>query len=156
MQILKYRFNRYLLAAFVMLLLSSTVTFLVLANGRTARAASLLFNDVALDHPAYQLCRQLIQIGAVRPYPGMALAPFEKISADDWNYALLRIGEELGRVIPESVQFASNQEVSGEAIVSRVQRLLDDENFLPAKTGGHDSRLFAYFILERYLLESND
>lgn len=156
MQILKYRFNRYLLAAFAMLLLSSTVTFLVLANGRTARAASLLFDDVALDHPAYQLCRQLIQIGAVRPHSGMALAPFEKISADDWNYALLRIGEELGRVIPESAQFASNKEISGEAIVSRVQQFLDDGTILPAKTDGYDSRLSAYYILERYLLESND
>ncbi|OGK11043.1 MAG: hypothetical protein A2W80_12705 [Candidatus Riflebacteria bacterium GWC2_50_8] len=153
---MKYRFNRYLLAAFVILLLSSTVTFLMLANGRTVRAASLLFNDVALDHPAYQLCRQLIEMGAVRPYPGMNLAPFEKISADDWNYALLRIGEELGRVIPESAQFASNQEISGEAIVSRVQQLLNDDNILPTKTGSNDSRLSAYFFLERYLLESND
>lgn len=157
MQTIRYRLNRYLLAAFVLLLLSGAFTFMALVNSRSALAAGQAFSDIAIDHPAYQMCRQLIQLGAVKPYPGMALAPFEKISAEDWNYALTRLGEKLGRAFPESAKFSSDSEISGETIYARVQLLVEDATLLPSEsTGNNSSRLFAYFTLERYLVDYND
>ena len=156
MQTTRYHLNRYLLAACVLLLLSGTVTFLMLVSSKPVMAAGQTFSDVALDHPAYQMCRQLIQMGAIRPNPGMALAPFEKISAADWNFALMRLGEKLGRTIPESAKFSSDRDISGETICRRVQSLADDAALVPSEFAGNSSRLFAYFILERYLVDCND
>ncbi|EKD83797.1 MAG: hypothetical protein ACD_39C00444G0003 [uncultured bacterium] len=156
MRVLKHRFNRYLLFALGLLILSGSATFFTLVNSKNVMAADRAFSDIAVDHPVYQLCRHLIEIGAVKPYPDMTLAPFEKISAADWNHALIRIGEHFGRVIPNSAKFESDREISGEAIVRRLQHLVDDECRVASFANINDSRLSAYFILEHCLLDYNE
>lgn len=150
------QFRRYLLAVAVLLLFSLTVTLLMLLNSKKAMAAELIFNDIALDHPVYQMCRQLLQIGAVRPFSGMHLAPFEKITAADWNHALIRIGDHLGHAIPESAKFSADNEISGQAIASRICSLTGDTRVPSLISDKKGSRLFAYFMLEHCLLDSNN
>lgn len=156
MQILKNRFNRLLLVAIFLLLISVTATFFVLANSSNVVAADQSFSDIPLDHPAYQLCQQLIRIGAVKLRPGMTLAPFEKISASDWNHALSRIGEHFVRAIPEALKFNSDDEICSSAIIRRVQSLAPDECESLRKSAADSSRLAVYFMLERCLLEHHD
>ncbi|MBU1106532.1 MAG: hypothetical protein KKB51_07710 [Candidatus Riflebacteria bacterium] len=153
MQILKDRFNRLLLGTLLLLLTSGTVTFFVLANSSSVVTADQAFRDIPLDHPVYQLCRQLIRIGAVRPRPGMTLEPFEKISASDWNHALMQIGKHSARVIPEAAKFGSNDEVCADSICRRLQSLAPDECELLRPPSSDSTRLAVYFMLERCLLE---
>lgn len=149
---IRNKLRRYLLLVVVLLLFSLSVTLLILLNSREAMAAELVFNDIALDHPAYQMCRQLLQIGAVRPFSGMHLAPFEKMTAADWNHALVRIGDHLDRVIPESAKFLSDSEISGQAMTLRIRNLSQGTCALPLLSNNEESRLFAYFMLEYCLL----
>jgi len=156
MQILKNRFNRILLSALFLLLISGVATFFVLANSSVVVASDLIFRDIPLDHPVYELCHRLIRIGAVKSRHDMALAPFEKISAEDWNYALMRIGESSAQVIPEAVKFSSNREICPDSIVKRIQRLVSDECELSHYSVADCSRIRVYFMLEHCLFEYND
>lgn len=147
------KLRRCLLAIVVLLLFSLSATFFMLLNNKKAMAADLIFNDIALDHPAYQMCQQLLQIGAVKPFSGMCLAPFEKITAVDWNHALVRIGDHLGRIIPESAKFSSDNEISGQAIAFNLRHLSGDIRMPPLVSNNEGSRLFAYFMLEHCLMD---
>jgi hypothetical protein len=152
MQIVKNRYAGYLLFVLGLLLFSSSITFFVLAGSKKVMAAESHFSDVPLDHPVYHMCRQLLQIGAIEPYYGTNLAPFEKISAEAWNRALKRIGEYLGRTVPESSLFYSDEEINGRAMLLRLQNLVDDSCESVATSNADNSRLTAFFMLERCLL----
>lgn len=135
-----------------LLLFAVSVTFIALWNSRSAMAADNVFKDIALDHPAYQMCRQMLLIDAIKPHSGMRFAPFEKISAEDWNHALQRIGDHLGRVIPESARFSSDKEVSGRAMLLRLQNFADDSCGFSSTILIDHTRLAAFSMLERCLL----
>jgi len=149
----KSRFNRYLLFALFLLLSSGALTFIALLNNKEVMAADPVFTDVALDHPAYLVCRQLIKMGAIRPRKGMSLAPFDKITAAEWNHALQTIGANIGRVFPQSANFSTDREVSGHAMLQRVQKLADAPCFISPAARLQESRLAAFCMLERCLLD---
>ncbi len=153
MRIVKNRYASHLLFALVLLLLASSITVFILFNSRSAMAAEVQFKDIPLDHPVYQMCRQMLYIGAIKPRAGMSLAPFEKVSAAEWNFALHRVGEHLGRVIPHSALFAADDEISGRSMLLRLQNLADDSCGISSAIRIDHSRLAAFFILERCLLD---
>ncbi len=146
------RFGRYLLFAMVLLLLAGAFTFVLLLASRSVMAADNAFRDIPIDHPVYQICRHMINIGAIKPRTGNSLAAFEKIAAAEWNYALKRIGDHLGRVIPATALFGSDDEITGRAMLLRLQSLVDDSCGLSAENRVDHTRLSAYFMLEQCLL----
>ena len=146
------RSGQYLLFAMALLLLAGSVTFVFLMNSRSVMAADTAFSDIPIDHPAYQICRHVINIGALKTRTGNSLAPFEKIAAAEWNFALQRIGNHLGRVIPETALFASDDEITGRAMLLRLQSLVDDTCGFSAVNQVDHTRLSAYFMLEQCLL----
>jgi hypothetical protein len=148
MPLLKTRFNRLLLLALCLLLLSGTVTLFILVNSASVVAADMIFSDIALDHPVYQACYRLVKIGAVRPRAGMSLAPYEKITAADWNFALDKISEHSGRIIPDSVRFNNEREVDAEAIQARIRRFVPGLNFMSVQDL---SRISVFYLLDRCL-----
>ena len=152
MQIVKIRFGRYLLFAGFILLFVSCVTCMILLNSRSAVAADNIYVDLPLDHPSYQMCRNMINLGAITPRAGQTFAPFEKITAEEWNYALQKIGTHLGRAIPQAARFTSDHEISGRSMLLRLHSFVDDTCGLASLNRLDHTRISAFFLLEHCLL----
>jgi len=94
----------------------------------------------------------MISLGAVTPRAGQTFAPFEKITAEEWNYALQKIGDHLGRVIPQSARFVSDDEISGRSMLLRLHSFVDDTCGQLSLNRLDHTRISAFFLLEHCLL----
>ena len=80
-------FKRVVASAFLLLVLSVIVGYRMYTNINTIHLAKVKFSDVSVDHPVYAVCKNLLCIDAISFRKNLELAPYEKISATEWNYA---------------------------------------------------------------------
>lgn len=76
-------------AAFLMFFVAFLLTLMVLRFQAPVYADNQVFDDVALDHPVYTECKNLLAFDGVLLRSRGKFSPYEKISVDEFNQALL-------------------------------------------------------------------
>lgn len=77
-----------LMTAAMLIIFSGAISYAFFYDTEIVRVSSSSFSDVALDHPIYSLCHNLIKIRAIGVRQSNNLAPYEDISVAEWNYAI--------------------------------------------------------------------
>lgn len=129
-------------------LLAMSIVFAGLMPGRNGpvRTSSLPFKDVALDHPVYQMCRNLLQLKAIGFRKNLQLAPYDGISASEWNHVLYAVGNYLNITFPATAFFKSGTSVNNKELQKRFSLLGADFH----KCAGV-SRISVFYLLEQAL-----
>lgn len=130
--------------AFVLLLLSGILSYLLLNNNDSVRVSPMPFSDVATDHPVYRVCQNLVEIKAIGYRKTLELAPHETISAAEWNYSLAAVGRHLGQTFPATAFFQEGATVTAATLAKRVMALHGSAEGLTDA-----SRIKAFFHLEQ-------
>lgn len=140
-------FFKGILTLALFILVASVVMSYQLFNSTDSIKVSLLpFADVPSDHPVYSLCPNLIRIQAIGYRKILELAPYEPISAAEWNHALSAVASNLGRNIPGSAFFQEGSKVSSRSIREKIAAVAGK-----TENVGDNSRIKSFYLLERAL-----
>ena len=129
------------------LLLSSVLCgYKMYSSADTIRLTQTKFSDISMDHPVYEVCQRLLSINAIGYRKNREFAPYEKITATEWNHVLNQASKHTNHDYNPSAYFSSNEEVN---LTSLNHKL----HFLNA--GNQEvtdpSRIQSFYILERTL-----
>ena len=116
------------------------------SNVNTIRISKSKFSDVAIDHPVYSICKNLLGINAISFRKNLEFAPYEKISATEWNYALNQASKHLNRKYSSSAYFSKNDPISVESINNKLRALNSNSSDII-----DTSRIQSFYILEQTL-----
>ncbi len=139
-------FKRVVASAFLLLVLSVIVGYRMYTNINTIHLAKVKFSDVSVDHPVYAVCKNLLCIDAISFRKNLELAPYEKISATEWNYALNQASKHLNRKYSSSAYFSKNDPISVESINNKLRALNSNSSDII-----DTSRIQSFYILEQTL-----
>lgn len=115
-------------------------------NVDTIRLARTSFSDIPVDHPVYEVCNKLLSIDAISFRRNHELAPYENISAAEWNHALKQAFKHLDKEFPQEAFFAEKDAISVDSLNAKFRLLRADA---PELTDS--SRIQSFYLLERTL-----
>ncbi len=132
--------------AVLLLMFSGILSYMMYTNVNTIRLYKGKFTDVAIDHPIYQVCKNLIGIEAIGFRKNQELAPYENISATEWNYVLKQASKYLNLNLSDSVYFSKNDEISVDSINNKLRELNENSSEIT-----DTSRIQSFYMLEQTL-----
>ena len=139
-------FKRVIASAFLLLVISVIAGYRMYTNVNTIHLAKVKFSDVSVDHPVYAVCKNLLVIDAISFRKNLELAPYENISATEWNYALNQASKHLNRKYSNSAYFSKNDPISVESINNKLRALNSNSSDII-----DTSRIQSFYILEQTL-----
>jgi hypothetical protein len=142
-----YRF--VLLVAVVVVLSSGMVSYRLLNDTSVIKVSPLPFTDVAMDHPVYFMCDNLLKLKAVSYRSFLRLAPYDEISVSEWNYAVRKVADHLNNRRLLFLCLEGEEEVTDSKLKGRFEAL----GYYDLKTDSAITRMSAYASLDRLLSE---
>ncbi len=142
-------FKGIMTLALFILVASMVMSYQLFNSTDSIKVSSLPFADVPADHPVYRMCPNLIQLQAIGYRKILELAPYEPISAAEWNYAINTAARHLGRAIPESAFFQEGSVVSPDLIREKLATFDGRPESI-----SDNSRIKSFYHLERALFSS--
>lgn len=139
-------FKMVIAGACCLLVSSFLCGYKMYTNVDTIRLARSYFSDISTDHPVYEGCKNLLNIDAISFRKDHELAPYEGISATEWNHALKQAAKYLNREIPAEAYFSNKDTVSIELLNHKLRILEPDTPELTDL-----SRIQSFYFLERSL-----
>lgn len=131
----------------VCILLVSVVTgYKMFISVDSIRLSKCKFSDVAVDHPVYEVCHNLLGINAIGFRKNKELAPYESISATEWNHVLHQASKHLKKDFDSSAFFSKNDSVTVESLNSKLRNISSNSPELPDM-----SRIQSFYFLEQTL-----
>ena len=120
----KVRIFKRLIASAVLLLLTSVLAgYKMYTNVNVIHLSRSRFKDVAVDHPVYSVCKNLLSIDAISFRKNLELAPYEKISTAEWNYVLDQASKHLNVKYSEEAYFSKNDPISVDNLNNKLRIL---------------------------------
>jgi hypothetical protein len=138
-----------LLTAVVVVLGSGMVSYRLLNDTSVVKTSPLPFTDVAMDHPVYFLCNNLLNLKAISYRSFLRLAPYDQISVSEWNYAVRRVAEHLDNRRLLFLCLEAREEVTDAKLKGRLEAL----GYYGLKTDSAVTRISVYASLDRLLSE---
>lgn len=139
-------FKMVIASACCLLVTSVLCGYKMYTNVDTIRIARSSFSDISTDHPVYEVCRNLLSINAIGYRKDHELAPYESISATEWNHALKQSSKYISKDIPVEAYFSSKETVSLDRLNNKLRILRLDTPEL-----ADTSRIQSFYFLERSL-----
>jgi hypothetical protein len=131
------------------LVFSGVLSYVFFNDTSSVRVSDLPFADVAFDHPVYSSCKNLLKIKGIGYRSFLKLAPYEKISAAEWNYSVKKAAEYLNEGSLDTLYIDKEEDVNTSEIVRRFKKLS-----LPADFAEDNlNRITAFVCLEKALFE---
>ncbi len=141
------RIFKRLIASAILLLLTSVLTgYKMYTNVNIIRLSKSRFKDVAIDHPVYSVCKNLLNINAISFRKNLELAPYEKISAAEWNYVLYQASKHLNQKYSEAAYFSKNDPISVDNLNNKLRALNSNTTEIL-----DTSRIQSFYLLEQAL-----
>lgn len=142
----KKMYKAVIASAFILLAASLISGYKLYSNVNTIHLAKAKFTDVSLDHPIYTVCKKLLEIDAVSFRKNIELAPYEQISASEWNHVLNQASKYLNKSFPKAAYFSKNDPVSIDNLNHKLRQLK------PSCSEIFDtSRIQCFYMLEQTL-----
>ena len=135
-------------SAFILLAASLLSGYKLYTNVNAIHLTKTRFTDVSLDHPVYTVCKNLLEIDAISFRKNVELAPYEQISASEWNHALKQASKYLNSKFSKAAYFSGNEAVSLDNLNYKL-RLLKPNGSEITDT----SRIQSFYILEQTLFD---
>lgn len=83
--------KKMMLLAFIGFVLTFSFTLFFLHSSKVSYAGEKFFRDIPIDHQIYSDCKKLISLDGCRLLKGNRFAPYDKVTSEDVNQALLAI-----------------------------------------------------------------
>ena len=142
----KKMYKAVIASAFILLVASLLSGYKLYTNVDAIHLTQTKFTDVSLDHPIYTVCKNLLEIDAVSFRKNVELAPYEQISASEWNHAINQASKYLNLKYPEAAYFSKNEAVSLDNLNHKLRQLKPNSSEIP-----DTSRIQSFYILEQTL-----
>ncbi len=143
----KKRLYKTVIASAILLLVASIISgYKLYTNVNAIHITQTRFTDVAIDHPVYSVCKNLLEIDAISFRKNIELAPYENISASEWNHVLNQASKYLNKKYSKSAYFSEKDAVSVENINNKLRALKANCSELT-----DTSRIQSFYILEQTL-----
>lgn len=139
-------FKRVISCAITLLLISIFIGYRMYSNVNTIRISKSKFSDVAIDHPVYSICKNLLGIDAISFRKNLEFAPYEKISVAEWNHVLKQASKHLNKEYSIAAYFDKNDSVSINSLNKKLRALNSSSSEINDTT-----RIQSYYILEQTL-----
>ena len=135
------------IASAALLLVASVLSgYKMYTNVNTIHITKTKFSDVPIDHPIYSVCKNLLEIDAISFRKQLELAPYEEISASEWNHILNQASKYLNTKYSASAYFSKNDSVSIEKLNNKLKELSTNSREI-----ADTSRIQSFYILEQTL-----
>lgn len=142
----KKMYKTVIASAFILLVASLVSGYTLYTNVNAIHLTKTRFSDVSLDHPIYTVCKNLLEIDAISFRKNVELAPYEQISASEWNHVLNQASKYRNSTYPKTAYFSSNEAISLNNLNNKLRQL---------KANGSEitdtSRIQSFYILEQTL-----
>lgn len=139
-------FNRVIASAFLLLIISIFTGYRMYTNVNSIHLTKSRFSDVSLDHPVYSVCKNLLDIEAISFRKNLELAPYETISAAEWNHVLNQASKYLNHRYSVSAYFSKNDPISVDSINNKLRALNANSPDIV-----DTSRIQSFYLLEQVL-----
>lgn len=139
-------FKTVISGAICLLIISIIAGYQMYTNVNTIRLPKTRFSDVAIDHPVYSVCKKLLGIDAISFRKNLQLAPYEKISAAEWNHVLRQASKHLNQNYSASAYFAPNDIVTVDSLNNKLKSINEDSSEIV-----DTSRIQSFYMLEQTL-----
>lgn len=139
-------FKRVISCAITLLFASVVTGYRMYNDVNTIRISKTKFTDVAIDHPIYSVCKNLLDIDAISFRKNIELAPYEKISTAEWNHVLNQASKHLNKEYSIAAYFDKDDYVSVTSINKRLRALNPNSSEIDDTT-----RIKSFYILEKTL-----
>ena len=139
-------FKRVIASAFLLLIISVIAGYKMYTNVNTIHLGKVRFSDVAIDHPVYSVCKNLLGIEAIGFRKNLELAPYENISATEWNHVLNQASKHLNQKFAAAAYFSRNDPVSVDNINNKLRALKANSSEIV-----DTSRIQSFYMLEQIL-----
>ncbi len=137
-------FRGAMILAALILVGSAVMSYQLFNSTESVKVSAMPFTDIAIDHPVYRVCKNLLDARAIGYRKILEFAPHATISAAEWNYAVKAVARKMQISVPSNACFPENAEVDAEGLRDRLLALNHNvENLNDA------SRIKAYFQLEQ-------
>ena len=142
----KRLYKTVILSATLLLAASIISGYKLYTNVNTIHITKTRFTDVSIDHPVYSVCKNLLEIDAISFRKNKELAPYETISASEWNYVINQASKYLNHKYSKDAYFSKNDSVSVDIINNKLRALKSNCSEIT-----DTSRIQSFYILEQTL-----
>jgi hypothetical protein len=142
----KKMYKAVIASAFILLAVSLLSGYKMYTNVNAIHLTKTKFSDVSLDHPIYTVCKNLLEIDAISFRKNVELAPYEQISASEWNHVINQASKYLNMEIPDEAYFSKNEAVTLDNINHKLRQLKPNSSEIP-----DTSRIQSFYMLEQTL-----
>ena len=133
-------------SAFILLAASLLSGYKLYTNVNAIHLTKTRFTDVSLDHPVYIVCKNLLDIDAISFRKNIELAPYEQISASEWNHVLNQASKYKNIEFSKAAYFSNNEAVSVDNLNNKLRLLKPNSSEIT-----DTSRIQSFYILEQTL-----
>ena len=142
----KRMYKTVIASAFILLATSLISGYKLYTDVNAIHLTKTRFTDVSLDHPVYTLCKNLLEIDAISFRKNIELAPYEQISASEWNHVLKQASKYLNNKYSNAAYFSANEAVSLDNLNHKLRILKSNSSEIT-----DTSRIQSFYILEQTL-----
>lgn len=139
-----FLFRGLMILAALILVSSAVMSYQLFNSTESIKVSAMPFTDIAIDHPVYRVCKNLLEAKAIGYRKILEFAPHKNISAAEWNYAIRAAATTFKLSFPPDALFPDGVGADVEGLRSRLAALnYNIDNLSDA------SRIKAYFHLEQ-------
>ncbi len=142
----KRLYKRVIAGAVFLLIISVIAGYKMYTNVNTIRLSKARFSDVSIDHPVYSVCKNMLGIDAISFRKNLELAPYENISASEWNHALNQASKYLNQKYSTTAYFSKNDPISVDSLNIKLRAIKANSSEIT-----DTSRIQSFYILEQTL-----